>query len=713
MRPSSLYLATLILLASASLVPLGGCSAGDCVPVEPSTGDAPGDPYEGWQDITLSDEIIEVTDAPWGESYSVGFSITNEGNADLTIESAALDTWSSDQWEFDASSLPDELERGESVEASVTFHNTSPADSYAALSIFSNDPDQARISLGLIGRSTIVRPQARITPSVLDFGYQYPGQSASETLTVSNGGDAAFTLETVTLSQPAETYELLTSTIAIQGAVLEPGATFPVELAFTPTGSLLDTAQFSVTTDDPQRPSLDVALRGNGSAALGCTAPSITMDSPSAPFEIAIGEGNHLEITATVSDAEQPPSGLLIELLLGSTLIEDEFSGAGGAVTFDIDLDDYEVEDVWEAFPQGVNTFTLRVTDACPRSSELRFVAAIGVTLPGDDGDGDGYPVTSDCDDGSADSYPGATELEDGQDNDCDGAIDNSTASWDNDCDGYCSTPPCLGQGPALWDSDVCDGLAKDADDFADCDDRISDSNHDGLSDGRLRSPATQETQDFSDQDCDGQVDEGTTYFDDDGDGLTEFDGDCDDENPDTGEHFIELCDEGDNDCDGTIDEDCIEILLAPRIVGDVLTDHYEVSFGAAVEAHVVVPNLTYAWETDLGGITSDSAAATIVWEAPEATQANLDLQGTFANLHVTVTDSAGRSTSAFGVVRLASDEDGPGFSAVGTCGCATLSTRLKASPLVLLLVIGLGLIPIRRSRQGSHREPAPVRETR
>jgi hypothetical protein len=680
------------------------CSGGDCAPITPSPGDGPDDPYAGWQDIELSEEVIEVTDAPWDTSVAVDFTITNSGNADLSLKSAALDTWSSDQWEFDASTLPDELAPGESTTAELIFHNTSPQDSYAALSIYSNDPDQERVALGLIGRSTVARPAARISPAFLDFGYRYPGQGTSETLTVSNEGDAAFTLGSVSIAQSGDTYALLTSTFAIEGAVIEPGGSFPIDVSFVPSGSLLDTAQLTLLTDDPQRPNLNVALRGNDSAALGCTAPMITMSSPSAPFSLALGEGNHLEVLATVSDAEQPQSGLLIELLLGDTLIEDEVSGAGGDVVFDIDLDNYEVEDVWPEFPTGVNTFTLRVTDACPRSSELRFVAAIGATLPTDDADGDGYGAASgDCDDSSADSYPGATELEDGQDNDCDTTIDNGTAAWDNDCDGYCSAPPCLGQGPAVHESDSCDGLAVDSSGSADCDDRTSDADHDGLSDGRLRSPGVAESPDFSDENCDGQVDEGTTYFDDDGDGLTEFDGDCDDDDPATGQNFIEVCDEQDNDCDGTTDEDCIEVLLPPRIVGDVLTDRYEVPFGAAVEAHVLVlsddPNLTYSWETDIGGITSNSNEPTIVWEAPEATSANLELQGTFANLHVTVTDSTGRSVSAFGVVRLATDADGPTYSSVGgdTCGCSALAHPVDAGLLSLFLVLGLGALPLRR----------------
>ncbi|MDP2308494.1 MAG: MopE-related protein [Pseudomonadota bacterium] len=57
------------------------------------------------------------------------------------------------------------------------------------------------------------------------------------------------------------------------------------------------------------------------------------------------------------------------------------------------------------------------------------------------------------------------------------------------------------------------------------------------------------------DDDCDGTVDEGTENTDDDGDGFTEIAGDCDDGDPDTFPGGLEVCDGVDNDCDLAIDD--------------------------------------------------------------------------------------------------------------------------------------------------------------
>ncbi len=70
--------------------------------------------------------------------------------------------------------------------------------------------------------------------------------------------------------------------------------------------------------------------------------------------------------------------------------------------------------------------------------------------------------------------------------------------------------------------------------------------------------PTAPEVLNDVDDDCDGTVDEGTVGYDDDGDTWTELDGDCDDADADTYPGATEQCDGTDNDCDGTVDEDTV-----------------------------------------------------------------------------------------------------------------------------------------------------------
>ncbi|MDP2309076.1 MAG: MopE-related protein [Pseudomonadota bacterium] len=169
----------------------------------------------------------------------------------------------------------------------------------------------------------------------------------------------------------------------------------------------------------------------------------------------------------------------------------------------------------------------------------------------------------TDCDDGDSGVSPADLETCDGEDDDCDGDVDEDSATdaptWYADADRDTYGDPCV--------SDVeCSAPSGYVGDANDCDD--SDS---GVS------PADLETCDGEDDDCDGVVDEDsatdapTWYADADRDtygdpsvsdvecsaptGYVANASDCDDTDSGVSPADVETCDGEDDDCDGTVDD--------------------------------------------------------------------------------------------------------------------------------------------------------------
>jgi len=204
-------------------------------------------------------------------------------------------------------------------------------------------------------------------------------------------------------------------------------------------------------------------------------------------------------------------------------------------------------------------------------------------TINEGDADNDGHDSIAcdgdDCDDNNENTYPGADEICDGKDNDCDTEIDEGC---DDDHDGYCDAdltlvgePPICPHGGNDCDDgneninpgalELC-GNGVDEDCSGSLDDR--DADDDGyiaevcggddcndLDDSVY--PDAPEACDGRDNDCDGDIDEDPTDFDNDG-YISERCGggdDCDDFDPDVNPDAEEVCDGVDNDCNGAIDD--------------------------------------------------------------------------------------------------------------------------------------------------------------
>jgi Putative metal-binding motif/Lamin Tail Domain len=202
---------------------------------------------------------------------------------------------------------------------------------------------------------------------------------------------------------------------------------------------------------------------------------------------------------------------------------------------------------------------------------------------PDTDGDGYGDAATtvpdcntiagwttdgSDCDDNDAAVAPGETEVCDEQDNNCDGTVDEATATdavtWYIDADGDLF-------GDASMTTVACDVPVGYTDNTDDCNDAEPGAN-----------PASREVCDGLDDDCDGVIDEDDAvdaapwYTDADADGYgdpslytigctgpsgsVDNGDDCNDANALVSPLGTETQDVSDEDCDGLVDEDFVAV---------------------------------------------------------------------------------------------------------------------------------------------------------
>jgi len=249
--------------------------------------------------------------------------------------------------------------------------------------------------------------------------------------------------------------------------------------------------------------------------------PACAIDAPADGTVVLEGEG--VLFAGTATDADQPADSLAVVWESDEDGVLDSAPpAADGAVGFDT-----------AGLSVGDHMVSLTVTDDLGEI-DVCFVL-VGID-PCEDVDGDGVEnCGGDCDDTDPDTYPDADEIADLEDNDCDGTVDEGTVFYDDDGDGYCEGPLACSDGAQPGD---CDDTEPTVHPGAPEDGGTGTGHGNGV-----------------DDDCDGLVDEGTLEYDDDGDGYSELDGDCDDADPAAHPAALELCDGADNDCNGVPDD--------------------------------------------------------------------------------------------------------------------------------------------------------------
>jgi subtilisin family serine protease len=155
---------------------------------------------------------------------------------------------------------------GESRTVDVTMQAGELLGGYydADVVVSSNDPDDSEARVGVQMR-VLGRPDIAVTPDSLDLDSLFIGLVARDTVRIRNAGN-----DLLTVSGVAAAPGVFTAPSA--GFTLAPGATRAVEVQFAPTSAGFVTGTLTVTSDDPDEPSVVVTLRG-----VGLTPPDVSV----------------------------------------------------------------------------------------------------------------------------------------------------------------------------------------------------------------------------------------------------------------------------------------------------------------------------------------------------------------------------------------------------------------------------------------------------
>jgi hypothetical protein len=141
----------------------------------------------------------------------------------------------------------------------VTFLPDTYVDYSAAIEIISNDPELPAVSVPLTGEGVPQdTPDIEVSPMSVDFGVVT--SVATQFVIIQNKGEADLSITGIT-QVGSGAFVLATDH---SGSTVAPGDELPVLITYAPSSELGDTGTLTIESDDPDEPSVDVLLLGNG-----------------------------------------------------------------------------------------------------------------------------------------------------------------------------------------------------------------------------------------------------------------------------------------------------------------------------------------------------------------------------------------------------------------------------------------------------------------
>jgi hypothetical protein len=213
--------------------------------------------------------------------------LNNIGSADLNI---SLITVNGTEFSISGVSTPKTISAGQSAQAVVTFSPTVAGSATGSISITSNDPVNPTLLVSLAGTGTTTPTgQLSAIPASLSFGTVATGSSANQQIQLTNTGNAAVNISSVTASGTG-----FSATGLTLPATVSPSQSVSLTASFAPSAAGSAAGSLSILSDAANSP-LSIPLSGTGAQ------PGLSISPPTFNFGSVV-DGQTKSQTFTITN---------------------------------------------------------------------------------------------------------------------------------------------------------------------------------------------------------------------------------------------------------------------------------------------------------------------------------------------------------------------------------------------------------------------------
>lgn len=215
-----------------------------------------------YPNLVVLPESVDFGDVAVNYSGSQDFTITNSGLAKLEITDISLPDDGGGVFDIADVSLPLVLAKDEDATLTLSFVPGTYLPYAGVMHLTSNDEDFPELDVPLSGTGVDApMPDIEVSSLSVDFGSVDVGNFGYGTLLVENVGEGSLTIDTAALSGSGA-FAVLSGDIS--GYTIPAGQSQTIAMVYAPTLTTGDSGTLTITSNDPDEPSVEVVLAGNG-----------------------------------------------------------------------------------------------------------------------------------------------------------------------------------------------------------------------------------------------------------------------------------------------------------------------------------------------------------------------------------------------------------------------------------------------------------------
>jgi Abnormal spindle-like microcephaly-assoc'd, ASPM-SPD-2-Hydin/Protein of unknown function (DUF1573) len=206
----------------------------------------------------LSPSSVNFGQVAVGKQSTQSVSVSNTGSVGINITQT---TFSNPQFSAAGLTMPMALAVGQTGTLTVAVNPTSAGAMAGTLTV-QGDGGSAPAVINLSAMAVSSQAQISVNPTAINFGTVSNGLKVTSNLVLSNNGATSLTISMLTLTGSDYTISGLTTPTTVA-----PGQSAQAVVAFSPTVAGSAPGSLTITSSDPNNPTVTVALNGAGTSA--------------------------------------------------------------------------------------------------------------------------------------------------------------------------------------------------------------------------------------------------------------------------------------------------------------------------------------------------------------------------------------------------------------------------------------------------------------